>query len=112
MLRMHELAVAESIVAAVEEKALPQRVACVRLQLGELSGVVAEALRFCFDLCTEGTALEGAVLEIDEVQGRARCRSCGSELLVDSLLDLCTCGTADLELLAGQELWIKEVEVH
>jgi hydrogenase nickel incorporation protein HypA/HybF len=109
---MHELAVAESIVAAVEEKVLPRRVACVRLQIGELSGVVTEALRFCFDLCTEGTALEGAALEIDEVHGRARCRCCGNELSIDSLLDLCPCGTADLELLAGQELRIKEVEVH
>jgi len=109
---MHELVVAESIVAAVEEKVSTHRVASVRLQLGDLSGVVAEALRFCFDLCTEGTALEGAVLEIDEVPGLARCRGCGSELSIESLLDLCSCGTADLELLAGQELRIKEVEVH
>jgi hydrogenase nickel incorporation protein HypA/HybF len=109
---MHELALMESVVAAVEDEVRPARVACVRLQIGRLAGALPEALRFCFDVCARGTSLEGAALEILEVEGRARCRTCGGERTVQSFLDLCPCGSADLEVFAGRELRIHEVEVH
>jgi hydrogenase nickel incorporation protein HypA/HybF len=109
---MHELALIQSIVAAIEERVQPARVDVVRLEIGELAGVSAEALRFCFDVCARGTALEGAVLEIEGVAGRARCRKCGNEVGMASFLELCTCGSAELEVLAGQELRIRNVEVH
>jgi hydrogenase nickel incorporation protein HypA/HybF len=109
---MHELAITESLVHAVDERVAPERVACLRLQVGRLAGVVPEALRFCFDICARGTALEGAALEIDETPGRGRCRSCGAEVAMESFLDLCACGSADVEVVAGQELKIKEVEVQ
>lgn len=102
----------ETIVSAVEERVRPARVSCVRLQVGQLAGVMPEALRFCFDVCARGTLLDGATLEIDDVGGRARCRACGDQLALTSFLDLCGCGSADLEVLAGKELRIKEVEVH
>jgi len=109
---MHELAVMESIVSAVEENVRPARVACVRLQVGQLCGVVPEALRFCFDVCARGTALEGAALEIQEVCGLGRCRRCGVQIAMASFLDLCPCGSAELDVLAGKELRIEEVEVQ
>jgi hydrogenase nickel incorporation protein HypA/HybF len=109
---MHEHALMESVVAAVEEEVHPARVACVRLQIGRLSGALPAALRFCFDVCARGTALEGAALEILEIEGRARCRTCGREQAVQSFLDLCACGSADLDVLAGRELRIHQVEVH
>jgi hydrogenase nickel incorporation protein HypA/HybF len=109
---MHELAVVESLVAAVTDKIHPARAVRVRLQIGDLAGVVPESLRFCFDICVRGTCLEGAALEIDAVGGRGRCRRCGAEVPMRSFLDFCPCGSAELDLLAGQELRIKEVEVH
>lgn len=102
----------ESIVSAVEERTAPELVSCVRLQIGQLSGVAVHALRFCFDVCARGTRLEGASLEIDEVDGRGRCRQCGAALGMATFLDLCPCGSADIEVLAGKELRVKEVEVH
>ncbi|GAC1376333.1 MAG: hypothetical protein NVSMB32_18920 [Actinomycetota bacterium] len=62
-------------------------------------------------MCSAGTPLEGAKLEIIEVPGRASCRSCGNELDLVDMIALCTCGSADLEILGGQELIIKDVEV-
>jgi hydrogenase nickel incorporation protein HypA/HybF len=109
---MHELAIMESLVSAVEERVHPARVASVRLRVGQLAGVVPRALRFCFDACAQGTALEGAALEIVEVGGRGRCRACGAEVAMASFLDLCPCGSAEIELLAGGELRIDEVEVQ
>jgi hydrogenase nickel incorporation protein HypA/HybF len=45
------------------------RVAGVRMQIGEHAGVAMEALRFCFDVCTQGTALEDATLDIVATAG-------------------------------------------
>ena len=52
---VHELAITESIVAAVVERMADTPVRRVRLAIGRLSGVVPDAVRFCFDLVTAGT---------------------------------------------------------
>ena len=109
---MHELALIQSIVAAVEERVQPARVDIVRLEIGQLAGVSEQALRFCFDVCTRGTILEGAALEIAGIVGRARCRRCGSEMAMESFLETCACGSTELEVVAGEELRIRNVEVH
>ena len=108
---MHELAITESLVAAVADQVGDQRVSQVTLRVGRLSGVVADSVLFCFDLCTQGTSLQGATLEIVDVPGRARCRSCRSELDLPDLIPLCECGSADVEIVGGQELVIQKVEV-
>jgi hydrogenase nickel incorporation protein HypA/HybF len=109
---MHEMAITESVIAAVSEKVGDRRVRRVSLVVGRLSGVVAESLYFYYDLSTEGTPLEGSKLEIIDVPGRARCRSCGAEVELEDMIALCTCGSADLEILSGEELTIKEVELE
>ncbi|MQA13533.1 MAG: hydrogenase maturation nickel metallochaperone HypA [Pseudonocardiaceae bacterium] len=108
---MHELSITQSVVDTVCERMPDATVRRIRLDIGRLSGVVADSVRFCFDLVAEGTVLDGAVLEIVESPGRARCRACDAEFEVNDLLALCGCGAQELELLAGQELMIKEVEV-
>jgi hydrogenase nickel incorporation protein HypA/HybF len=108
---MHELAIAESVVSTVLGRTERQHVSLVRVRVGRLSGVVPDALTFCFELATAGTPLEGAALEIEVVQGRGHCRTCGSDFpLADAFL-LCDCGSADVELLAGRELAVASVEV-
>lgn len=108
---MHELSITQSVVDAVRERMGTAPVRRVRLEIGRLSGVVADSVRFCFDVVAQGTTLDGAVLEIIEPSGRARCRDCLTEFDTEDLLALCRCGSGDLELLAGQELRIREVEV-
>ena len=108
---MHELAITESVVAGVSERVGDARVTRVVLEIGRLSGVAPEAVRFCFDLCARGTPLEDATLEIVPVAGRARCRDCGGEPEMEDWLSLCGCGSADLELIQGRELRIRAVEV-
>jgi hydrogenase nickel incorporation protein HypA/HybF len=108
---MHELTITESVVAAVAERVGAARVSRVRLTIGRMSGVVAESVRFCFDVCAAGTVLEGAALEIVEPAARGRCRDCGVESDLADGIPLCGCGSADVEILRGAELHIDEVEV-
>ncbi|HUA36507.1 MAG TPA: hydrogenase maturation nickel metallochaperone HypA [Candidatus Binataceae bacterium] len=108
---MHELALTETIIATVAERVEGARVTRVVLHIGKLSGVVPEALQFCFDVCAAGTALQGASLEIIEIPGRATCLSCQSEIELSDIIGLCSCGSANLKMLSGNELRVKEVEV-
>ena len=108
---MHELSIAESVVDAVLARTGGQHVTTVRLQVGRLSGVVPDALMFCFELATVGPALEGAELQIEAPTGRAHCRDCDQDFDVDDLILLCACGSADVEVVAGRELAVMSVEV-
>jgi hydrogenase nickel incorporation protein HypA/HybF len=108
---MHELAVTQSVVDAVMERTGEQRVLEVRLRVGRLSGVLPDALRFCFELVTDGTPLQGAVLDIEEPPGSAACRRCGTTFVLTDLILLCPCGSADVEVVGGDELLIRAVEL-
>ncbi len=108
---MHELAITRNIVAIVAERAEGRTVRRVRLEVGALSGVVPEAIRFCFDVVARGTVLEGAELEIIDVPGRGRCRSCGESVALEGLIGRCTCGSSALDIVAGEELKIKDMEL-
>lgn len=108
---MHELAITESVVAAVTEHVGAARVIRVQLLIGKLSGVVPDAVRFCFDVCAQGTRLDGARLDIVEVPGTAQCRDCRADVELHDAIALCGCGSANLQVLGGQELRITEVEV-
>jgi hydrogenase nickel incorporation protein HypA/HybF len=108
---MHELSITEGIVAAVTDKLPDRKITLVRLEIGALSGVVADSVRFCFDLVTEGTSLEGANLEIIEPPATCRCRDCGGEFEPDGPIVLCSCGSADVAILTGTDLRILSVKV-
>jgi hydrogenase nickel incorporation protein HypA/HybF len=68
---VHELALIESLIDAVEEQVKDARVWSVCLEVGRLACAAPEALKFCFEVCTRGTSLEGAELEIVEVDGES-----------------------------------------
>jgi hydrogenase nickel incorporation protein HypA/HybF len=106
---MHELAITQSVVSAVTERTGRVPVAIVRLRVGRLAGVVPDAMRFCFELVTAGTPLEGAALEIEQPEGRGHCRTCGEDFALADLILLCSCGSADVDVLAGRELAVASV---
>lgn len=108
---MHELSITQSIVDAVVGHVDGRKVTLVRLRVGRLSGMVPDAVRFCFELLTEGTSLAGCDLQIDEPDGHAACRTCSSRFTLDDLILLCPCGSADVEILSGRELSVASVEV-
>ena len=109
---MHELGITENLVAIAVEYAEGLPVKQVTLEIGQLSAVMPEAIRFCFDVCCRGTVLEGATLEIIEVPGWARCRHCGTEMPLNQPFGICDrCGSVELAIIQGEELKIKEMEV-
>ncbi|NKS03260.1 hydrogenase nickel incorporation protein HypA [Rhodococcus hoagii] len=108
---MHEMAITQSVVDAVCERADGRTVHSIRLQVGRLCAVVPDAMQFCFELVTEGTVAQGARLYIEEPLGLAHCRSCDTDFPLQDLILLCPCGSADVEVLSGRELRIMSMEV-
>ena len=108
---MHELGITQNIVSLVSEAAAGRRVTRLCLEIGKLSAVSPEAIRFCFDVCAEGTDLQDANVEINEIDGKGRCNACGREVALEFLVDECDCGSLDIRCIAGEELNIKEIEV-
>ncbi|MCX4744462.1 hydrogenase maturation nickel metallochaperone HypA [Kitasatospora sp. NBC_01287] len=111
---MHEMSIAVAVVEQVEQAAREHgavAVEAVRLQVGELAGVVPDALDFCFSLACADTVLAGAELTVEAVPARARCAACATEWAVGMPPDLCCprCPGVAGELLTGRELQILDV---
>jgi hydrogenase nickel incorporation protein HypA/HybF len=108
---MHELGITQEIVAIAVREAGGAQVTGVVVEIGRLTAVLPDAIRFCFDLCAEGTPAEGAALCLIEVSARGRCRACGDERAFDQPFGWCACGSSDLEWVAGEELRVRSIEV-
>ena len=89
---MHELGIVTRVVDIACERSAGAKVRRIVLEIGQLSLVAPDAVRF-------------------EVPGRGRCRRCRSELALASLLAECSCGHYEVDVVAGQELRVKEMEV-
>ncbi len=108
---MHELGITRNVVAICAENSNGATVKRVTLEIGKLSAIMPESVRFCFDICSKGTVVEGATLEIIEIQGIGKCKICGGEVALTELFGKCVCGSRDLNIIAGEELKVKEMEV-
>jgi hydrogenase nickel incorporation protein HypA/HybF len=112
---MHELGITRSIIEIAEEHAQrhgARRIRSVTVLIGAFSGVMAQAVEFCFEACAQGTLLEGARLIIEHRQGLGRCHQCQNESPLASLLSPCpACGSFAIELVQGDEMRISELEV-
>lgn len=109
---MHELGIVRNIVAIVDDAAKGRRVRRVNIEVGELSGVMTDAIAFCFEAVARGTLLEGAALQIKKIEGRARCDACGVECAIQTLFTPCSCGSRRLTRLQGEELNVKSMELE
>lgn len=111
---MHELSIATAVVEQVQEAAAVHghdAVSSVSLLVGEVSGVVTDALSFCFALAAAGTLVEGAELRVERVPGRARCGPCAAEWATGLPPSLwCPrCHGPAADLVSGRELQVAEV---
>ena len=113
---MHEMSLAEGLIELVEEearKAQATRVKVVRLALGALGHVEAEAMRFCFDAVSRGTMAEGAELDIVTIPGEGWCLDCGKTVPLQERFGACPeCGQYHVQMTAGDDLRLAELEVE
>ena len=113
---MHEMSLCEGIVQILEQEARNHafsRVHLVRLEIGDLAGVEIEAMRFGFDVVTRGTLAERATLEIIRQPAIAWCLQCSKRVGIQQRYDPCPeCGSFPLQVVEGDEMRIKDLEVE
>lgn len=111
--RLHELSIAESVVRIAGQQADGRRVTKVQMKVGHLRQVVPSALAFSFELVAEGTPVEGAELEMEEIPASGRCHDCGVESELGNFPLQCReCKGFELEILAGEELMVESLELE
>lgn len=108
---MHEVGIARNVIDAALA-AVPEdgTLVGVTVSIGPLSAVVADSLQFGFDIASQGTAAEGAKLEIVEVPLVVNCGACDAELSVhDPALLRCPRCNAEVTVVSGNETLVTSV---
>jgi hydrogenase nickel incorporation protein HypA/HybF len=113
---MHELSLALSLLDEIEAVAAREgatRVAAVHLRLGQMSGVVRDALLFSWDLARADTVARDAALVIDEIPVAVWCAHCDAErsIRAGEGLTCSGCGNVAPTILRGRELEVVAMEV-
>jgi hydrogenase nickel incorporation protein HypA/HybF len=110
---MHEMALAEGILAVVLDAAGDQPVRKVDLRVGALQLVVPESLEFSFQLASEGTLAQNASINIEDVPARLRCKQCRSVTIVRQPPFQCDrCSSPNVEIVSGDEVLVDAVELE
>jgi hydrogenase nickel incorporation protein HypA/HybF len=113
---MHEMTIAMRIVE-ISSSAIPARlkgiqVEAVNVQIGKLTAVVPESLRYCFDIVSRDSPLAGAELRIEEIPVQVLCLECGETSTIEAPpFACCGCGGVSLDALSGRELSVTSIEV-
>jgi hydrogenase nickel incorporation protein HypA/HybF len=110
---MHEASIVESLIGLVAESVpAGSRVRRVDVQVGLLTGVSPDSMRFYFEILREDTACAGAELAVTLEPLRARCGGCGAVHSLGEPAWICpACGAAALTFQNGDELHVRSVEV-
>ncbi len=114
---MHEMGIALEIIdivkASIPAEMADARVAKIHLKIGRLSAIVSQSLRFCFEIAVKDTALEDAILVIDELPVVAECKDCQFRWTIEGPAFSCQrCQSGAIELLSGRELDIHSIEIE
>ena len=112
---MHETGVAWSILETAKREAARNggELARVGVRLGEMSGVVEEALRFAFEALRDDAGVAGAELEVERVAVEASCPECGcSQRPEGDLILWCpSCGAA-MRITSGEQMELAWIELR
>ncbi|MHC5001923.1 MAG: hydrogenase maturation nickel metallochaperone HypA [Planctomycetota bacterium] len=114
---MHELSIAHNLIELASETAAANgadRVVSLQVRVGDLSGVVVEALEFAFEVAREDTPCRNATLVIERVPATVRCPACHAPKTLERLhcFRCPDCDSLAPELLSGRELDLVSIEVN
>jgi hydrogenase nickel incorporation protein HypA/HybF len=110
---MHEVGIMNDILDITVEAAREaggSKISALRIRVGELSGVVPDALSFAFDVVASSTIASGATLTVETVEATCLCTVCGDERQGTSAGSCPSCGGKSI-ISHGYELLVSSIEV-
>jgi hydrogenase nickel incorporation protein HypA/HybF len=112
---MHEVAIAANIIKIAEEELKKNNGTVINklhLEVGKLSGIVVESLRFAMEVAGNNSIIKQCEIKIDEIPARAICRSCHHEFEAMDFYVVCPkCQDIQLDFVGGKELLIKSIVI-
>jgi len=113
---VHEVSLAIEIVRTIVDAATANgalRVESAEIELGDLTCVDPETLRFAFEVARKDTVAANCVLHIHPVALVVRCAACGFEGAQSREELFCPdCEQSSLSILKGRELRVLSIEVE
>lgn len=120
---MHELSMADAIVKTavdVAEKNEAQQITEVTIEIGELTLLNPEQLKFMIDVLSENTLLEGAEIKIELIPVELVCGSCNYEGQrgqdeLDHYVPIVKCpecGEGAIKIIKGRECNVKTIKIE
>jgi hydrogenase nickel incorporation protein HypA/HybF len=110
---MHELSIASAVLNTAVKHAGDRRVEVVAMRVGGLRQVVAQSLRFYWEIVARDSVCEGARLELTEVRTRLCCGECAHEWEPSIPAFRCPrCASSQVTVVAGEELEVDYIEVE
>ena len=120
---MHELSMAEAIVETVLDVAKKndaQEIVEVTIEVGELTMLNPEQVKFLLGVLAEDTLIEGAEIIIEDVPVEIKCRNCEFTGLANTdgsdhylAIVLCPkCDERNVEILKGRECNVKTIKIE
>ncbi|MEZ5652344.1 MAG: hydrogenase maturation nickel metallochaperone HypA [Burkholderiaceae bacterium] len=112
---MHELAVCQGLMREIDRVACrhgAHAVSAVTVAIGDLSGVEPQLLAQAFTIARAGSVAGLAELRVERVAPRIACLICAA--VCDAVANrlLCArCGSWRVEVVAGEEMLLKSVEL-
>ena len=111
---MHEYSIVQSLVDSVDA-AVKQKpdaiVLCVRIEIGDLSGVDVDLLNTAFETFRDGTCCEYADLVIERVATQWVCPKCDRPIASGEILRCPDCDEP-AKLAAGDEILLRQIEME
>jgi hydrogenase nickel incorporation protein HypA/HybF len=114
ILVMHEIRIAEDLSVIVLEAAKQEKlskVTRVNISFGQLVQIVPAIFEFAFRECVRESVAQDAELSLEIVPVKMKCTVCRTDFQLKKNLFVCSgCGSTDLEIIQGKELFIKSIE--
>ncbi|MBN2215060.1 MAG: hydrogenase maturation nickel metallochaperone HypA [Bacteroidales bacterium] len=112
---MHEFSIALDIVEIAVETAKANNAKTVNeveIDVGEMSGVIYEALEFALQSAIKGTILENSKFRLNRIKAKAICNKCKHDFEPTDVMSVCTsCGSSDISLVRGKEMKVKSINI-
>ena len=112
---MHELPITRSLLDLATrhaEAAGGGRITDLHLEVGRLSGVIGRFVQFYWNIVSEGTPAEGAILHFEHVELEMECQECGALFNPEGSDYACTaCSSTEVQVVDGEQFHLVSIEL-
>lgn len=112
---MHEYPITQRIIEIAEEYARKHnadKVLQINLVVGDYSGYVSSSIELYFDIIAGDSLCKGAKLNIERIEPKLKCSSCGELFIRKPFSFACPhCKGEGVPTEIGKEFFIKSIEV-